>query len=72
MPGFISKESQDLLKKLLVINPDKRLDAEEILTHSWIKNVELDRPLNHYYNIMDVIYYKQDYLIKLLDRYSKN
>ena len=33
----LSKESKDLLKKLLVKNPDKRISASEALEHIWIK-----------------------------------
>ena len=33
----LSKEAKDLLKKLLVKNPDQRLSASEALEHVWIK-----------------------------------
>ena len=39
LPSFISKDSQDLLRKLLVINPDNRIKAEDILKHRWLKKV---------------------------------
>ena len=33
----LSPEAKDLLKKLLIKNPDKRLSASEALEHNWIK-----------------------------------
>eukprot|EP00494_Astrolonche_serrata_P033514 UN33783 len=33
----ITKEAQDLIKKLLVVNPKKRFGYKEILEHPWIK-----------------------------------
>ena len=34
----ISDESKDLISKLLVADPDKRLTGEEILKHPWFTN----------------------------------
>lgn len=36
-PTFLSKEAQDLIKKLLVIDPNQRLTLEEIKSHPWMK-----------------------------------
>ncbi|KAK9880048.1 hypothetical protein WA026_008559 [Henosepilachna vigintioctopunctata] len=35
-PDYISEEAMDLIKKLLVFNPDNRLSLDGILKHSWI------------------------------------
>lgn len=45
IPKYISDSSVDLLKKLLVRDPRKRLSIEEILEHPWLKKYagELDR-----------------------------
>ena len=34
----VSRDAKDLIQKLLVIDPTKRLSAKECLCHSWIKN----------------------------------
>ena len=70
-PSFISPEAQDLLKRMLVIDPQKRFRAEDILAHKWLRKVPLNRSIHNYYNIMDVIYYKQEYLIDFLTKYSE-
>ena len=35
----ISKEAEDLLKKILKKNPEKRITCEEILNHPWMKGI---------------------------------
>ncbi|KAI4478443.1 hypothetical protein M0802_014533 [Mischocyttarus mexicanus] len=35
-PDFVSEGAKDLISKLLVVNPDKRLPLEDVLTHPWI------------------------------------
>lgn len=42
----ISDEAKDLISKLLVVNPNSRYSAEDVLAHSWVKNTpdsDLDR-----------------------------
>ena len=34
-PSFLSEGAKDLLSKILVIEPGKRLTAEQILKHRW-------------------------------------
>lgn len=34
----ISEEAKDLISKLLVVNPNDRNSAEDVLVHRWIKN----------------------------------
>ncbi|KAM7223598.1 hypothetical protein V8F06_001072 [Rhypophila decipiens] len=36
IPDWISKEARDLIKKLLVLDPEKRLPLEEVQQHPWI------------------------------------
>ncbi|KAK4155193.1 kinase-like domain-containing protein [Chaetomidium leptoderma] len=36
VPDWVSKEAKDLIKKLLVLDPEKRLPLEEVQTHPWI------------------------------------
>ncbi|CAH1179232.1 unnamed protein product [Phaedon cochleariae] len=36
MPPYISIEAQDLMKKLLVVNPNMRLELSKVLKHPWI------------------------------------
>ena len=33
----ISDKAQDLIKKLLVVNPEERLSSEQILCHPWLQ-----------------------------------
>ncbi|KAK0748577.1 kinase-like domain-containing protein [Apiosordaria backusii] len=36
IPEWVSKEARDLIKKLLVLDPEKRLPLEEVQNHPWI------------------------------------
>ncbi|EGO57803.1 serine/threonine-protein kinase 6 [Neurospora tetrasperma FGSC 2508] len=36
IPEWVSKEAKDLIKKLLVLDPEKRLPLEEVENHPWI------------------------------------
>ncbi|KAK4249644.1 kinase-like domain-containing protein [Corynascus novoguineensis] len=36
IPEWVSKEAKDLIKKLLVLDPEKRLPLEEVQSHPWI------------------------------------
>ena len=43
----ISDEGKDLISKLLVVEPDKRLNGEEILMHPWITgHTEFKKPID--------------------------
>mmetsp|Transcript_11668 Transcript_11668/g.11608 ORF Transcript_11668/g.11608 Transcript_11668/m.11608 type:complete len:124 (-) Transcript_11668:153-524(-) len=39
-PVEISEESKDLIKKLLILNPQDRLSIPEVLAHPWVKEEE--------------------------------
>ena len=39
--NFISKEANDLIDKMLTVNPEERITLEEILKHQWIKDVDV-------------------------------
>merc|ERR1711988_517111 len=34
----VSEEAKDLIRKLLVVNPNERLSATEALNHKWLKS----------------------------------
>ncbi|KAJ1337585.1 aurora kinase [Microdochium nivale] len=36
IPSFVSPEARDLIKRLLVLDPEKRIPLEQIQTHPWI------------------------------------
>ncbi|KAK7742042.1 spindle assembly checkpoint kinase [Cytospora paraplurivora] len=36
IPAFVSPEARDLIKKLLVLDPDKRLPLDDVHQHPWI------------------------------------
>lgn len=36
VPDYVSDEAKDLMKRLLVVNPEKRLELNEVLKHPWI------------------------------------
>ena len=40
---FISKEGDDLLDKMLTINPDERITLDEIMKHKWIRDVDIKK-----------------------------
>ncbi len=37
-PPYLSEEVQDLISRILVKDPSRRISLEEILTHPWIEN----------------------------------
>ncbi|XP_071560798.1 aurora kinase C [Temnothorax nylanderi] len=42
-PSFVSQDARDLISKLIVIDPEKRLDMDGVLAHPWIvKNRKID------------------------------
>ena len=42
VPDFLSNECKDLIKKMLEINPDKRISLEEIKKHKWVNMFNFD------------------------------
>lgn len=40
MPYNLTEDCQDLLKKMLIVNPKKRITVKEALQHPWIKQSE--------------------------------
>ncbi|KAG1443179.1 hypothetical protein G6F56_010770 [Rhizopus delemar] len=43
MPDSISKSAQDLIRKIMVVDPSKRLTMKQIMQHPWFKETE---PMN--------------------------
>jgi calcium/calmodulin-dependent protein kinase I len=56
----VSDNAKDLVGKLLCVNPDKRLSAEEVLKHPWLVNNN-NQPLN--LNVSEYKKYKQSRLV---------
>jgi len=42
----VSKEANDLIKKMLVVDPEKRIKINEILNHPWLKNEDVENRKN--------------------------
>ena len=42
----ISDEASDLIKKMLVVDPEKRIKINEILNHPWLKNEDVENRKN--------------------------
>ena len=42
----ISEEANDLIKKMLVVDPEKRIKINEILNHPWLKNEDVENRKN--------------------------
>lgn len=40
IPGFISKASKDLIRKILNTDPTKRFGVNDIRTHEWYNQVK--------------------------------
>lgn len=38
MPSSLSEDSQDLIRRMLVVDPEKRITMEEIKNHKWFKS----------------------------------
>lgn len=45
-PKFINSDAQDLIVRLLKINPNERIPLEEVLTHPWILKNKANWPAN--------------------------
>lgn len=42
LPGFISPGSKDMIKKILVVDPEKRASLSEIKNHFWFSNAKIE------------------------------
>ncbi|XP_075222290.1 serine/threonine-protein kinase SIK3-like isoform X2 [Lycorma delicatula] len=42
IPYFMSAECEDLIRHMLLVNPDRRLTMKQILAHKWMKQVDPD------------------------------
>ena len=38
LPSSLSEDTQDLIKRMLVVDPEKRITMEEIKAHKWFKS----------------------------------
>lgn len=43
----ISAEAKDIVKRMITVNPDKRITAAEALKHPWIRQSEVVAPRTH-------------------------
>ncbi|CAD8150298.1 unnamed protein product [Paramecium pentaurelia] len=43
----VSEDAKDLIKKMLVIDPEKRISAHDALQHEWIKITQKQKKINH-------------------------
>lgn len=43
MPDNISRSAQDLIRRILVVDPSKRLNMKQIMSHPWFRETE---PIN--------------------------
>jgi len=59
----ISEEAKDFIRKILIIDPRKRLTATEALQHTWIKNGGLDKVLN--FNCEQAKQYSTQHILEL-------
>jgi len=44
MPSSLSEDSQDLIRRMLVVEPEKRITMEEIKNHKWFKSGHAQLP----------------------------
>ena len=42
IPDNVSSEFKDLISKILEINPDKRINIDDIKKHSWVRMFNFD------------------------------
>lgn len=45
MSDKISKDAKDLLRRILVLDPKKRIDISEILVHRWLQDIDHEQYL---------------------------
>jgi len=45
IPSQVSPPARDLITRILVRNPDKRISLDQIKKHSWFNEFERDSPL---------------------------
>jgi protein-serine/threonine kinase len=72
IPDYVSEEAQDLIKKLLVINPKKRLGygdngTKKIKLHPYFKNINWDDAWNQKLNPPFIPQIKDDLDLKYFD-----
>ena len=39
IPEFVSNEAKELIKKILIVDPEKRITISQVKTHLWFKNI---------------------------------
>lgn len=39
-PSYVSEHARDFIRKLIVLDPSKRLSLSEVSNHPWIKSVD--------------------------------
>ena len=68
IPGYLSENCVDLIKKILTVNPKKRIKFEEVKNHVWIKDAyfEYVKSIENY----DNNYYK-NYNEEIIDKMIK-
>lgn len=44
MPSSLSEDTQDLIKRMLVVDPEKRMTMEEIKNHRWFRSYQTPLP----------------------------
>ena len=44
MPAFLPREIQDLISKMLVVDPKKRITMDGIRNHPWYKSIPIEVP----------------------------
>jgi len=56
MPEFLSENAQDLIKKILTTDPNKRMTIEQIRSHPWCKKhfVQIDKGIHVGYDEMQI------------------
>lgn len=57
---MISSEAKNLIGKLIVVEPDERLTADEVLKHSWFNNEQLNLRLERFKRAFNISYSKEE------------
>ena len=72
IPSFVPKKLSDLIKNILVTNPKKRFNLNDIKEHSWFKNENMKNNFHFGINLNEIIIPIDEDIIEIMNEMNFN
>ena len=72
IPSFVPKKLSDLIKNILVTNPKKRFNLNDIKEHSWFKNENMKNNFHFGINLKEIIIPIDEDIIEIMNEMNFN